>query len=458
MQSELKFTEGTPINCREKRGRVFTIVSDEGYLTKEKIINGLKKSKGIEFSAWIKHDKDLLIKEHYHVVIQYANPQRILTVANAFGVNPSCVWIWTGTNAFLRRVRYLTHETEEQQNQHKHRYDDEEVHCLNFDLRPELNRLSREEQTHGGRRQETKLENELVDGVTLAQIRKENLHLAVENETKFAKLRLNYLAALPLPATRMNYYVSGEFGNDIACGNISRLTARALGAEFFPDLQSDELFYETSAGSDLRNFLLGYDGQPIVIWHGFSGSVLQKSFKNYLSLESFFNEHPSRVGLNERQQGLINSFNIIDSTESFDDFKFHLFYPHQKTLADCTKILGGAFQLLFRQVDDEQFELWKNKGYFENTREYGDYLFYCRVTAPSYALLESNDALRQKHLATVMGPVLEQTHEGLGIPNKQESDEDEDAYEVQIDYEYSTIPKPDYSWLKPFIDQRSENS
>ena len=126
------------------RARQFTYVQDISHLKvkPEEFQHLLSKSGAAEW-AYILHDKDTdknnTIRDHYHVVLKYANPQTLSKIANIFRDKQQYVQIWNGRidNAYS----YLIHETSDAQT--KHRYSPKEVVAsFNFVKKIEKIRIS----------------------------------------------------------------------------------------------------------------------------------------------------------------------------------------------------------------------------------------------------------------------------------------------------------------------------
>lgn len=105
---------------KEIRARQFMYVQDVIHLKikPQDLPNLLDKSGAIEW-AYINHDHDQdengePIREHFHIVLKYENPQTITSIAKLFQDKSQYVQIWHGriNNAYS----YLIHETQDAEN------------------------------------------------------------------------------------------------------------------------------------------------------------------------------------------------------------------------------------------------------------------------------------------------------------------------------------------------------
>lgn len=88
--------------------------------------------------AFIKHDKDEGVEEHYHVILHYEHSSRISTVANIFDDDPERVQIWD--NRWNNACGYLIHATKNSVKDGKYPYDVSEV-TANFDFAKKITEI-----------------------------------------------------------------------------------------------------------------------------------------------------------------------------------------------------------------------------------------------------------------------------------------------------------------------------
>lgn len=406
-QKNLTYVDGSAA-IADKKGRVFTIVCKAAYLTLERIKEGLQRSGSIKHYAYILHDSDG-VEDHWHIVVCCYNPTKYKTIANTFGVPVELVRKWAGDDAFLRRCRYLTHEEHEQYIAGKHMYPDSAV-TSDFNFREKLKELGAKEAYSAARtpKSKTALRASVSSGkMTLAQAQLLNPHWAVNDATHLEKLRLEYLTTQPLPTERLNMYISGIEGNHIARANLARLVARGLGGKYFADLDPDMLYYEVMAGSNFN----GYDGQPIIIWHGYDAQRTLKIFPSVEAILSFFETHPSRDSLPTLAGGLVNAINIFESEETFEDFQKGL-YPAIRTGGDpwfverdMKQALSEDFPIKFEHVTDKQADMYISSGFVYGTQEFEEYINYKTIVVSSFRRLATDKNL-QNQILEVVAPVL----------------------------------------------------
>ena len=109
----------------------------------EQFIDLLNGRKSITNWAFINHDKDDGVEEHYHVILHYDNAARLSTVANLFKDDPERIEIWD--DRWNNACGYLIHTTSNSVKDGKYPYDVNEVTAnFNFDekIREIQNRVS----------------------------------------------------------------------------------------------------------------------------------------------------------------------------------------------------------------------------------------------------------------------------------------------------------------------------
>lgn len=98
------------------------------YLKTTENFNDILERSGAEKWAYILHDKDRGVKNHYHVILHYNNASRLSTIANLF--KDECQHVTKWDKRWNNACAYLIHLTEESRN--KHQYGVDEV-TANFD-------------------------------------------------------------------------------------------------------------------------------------------------------------------------------------------------------------------------------------------------------------------------------------------------------------------------------------
>lgn len=199
---------------KEFKQRLFEVVSDEPFLTKEKIIEGLKNletenektgNKPLKDYLYILHDKDTYTEErikelqskypdneqykklkvgdkrpaHWHVYLRFNYPVTFDFIASAFGVSTSC--IEKVVSRFANCINYATHNTEEAKKENKYHYNDDEV-VANFLWKKEREIAINEE--HKKNRK-----NEIIKSIGDGTIRKFNYYeyITIEEYNTYKK-------------------------------------------------------------------------------------------------------------------------------------------------------------------------------------------------------------------------------------------------------------------------------
>lgn len=308
------------------------ITKEDLHFNETNIVNGISH-KSIKRWAYICHDKDtftdkdfddgLCTKEqigqtkekHWHVVLDCPNQVELSAISKWFGVPENFIELPKGHGAFLDCVEYLTHEDNKQQELGKNLYNDDEVKS-NFNFRQELEK--REERLlRYGKDLSVKQQMEydvMYLGKTLKECEKEDPILYMENCKKLKERRLEYIYNVDVPNTRLNYYIEGKggYGKDIA--------SRALARSLFPQYTRDEeIFFEVGAKNTTFE---GYDGQPVIIWSEYRAITLLDVFGGRENLFKVFDSHPhnSRVNIKYGSVKLINTVNIVNSVQNYQEF------------------------------------------------------------------------------------------------------------------------------------------
>lgn len=328
-------------------------------------------------------------QKHIHIVVQCKAAITTEQLARWLDVPEYLVKAIPGKGAFLDCIEYLTHERESQQELGKHRYDDSEVHTSDgFDFRAELDsRKSNEEKYGVGKTLEQKVIIDVAKyGKTLRECYAElDSDMYVKMLNHLQKARAEYLdKRAQLPNTRLNFYVDGRggIGKDTLC----ELLARAL----CPDIKDlkDIAFNVGEAGSAFDR----YDGQPVIIWGEMRGNAFNAVFKGgRRTILEAFDMHPKetagRVDIKFGSTRLINSFNIINGIQPFNEFLNELAGSY--TDKDGNKVRAEHSQDEMKQfyrrmpviipLREEDFDVLINRGVFEGTREYEQYFSYASM-------------------------------------------------------------------------------
>jgi hypothetical protein len=373
---------------------------------------------------------------HYHIVLQLNTPQTVDTVAKWFGIPSNFVDIPKGRNPykFLDCAEYLTHESPKEQAKGKYRYLDSEVHYGGFDFREEIDNKQNRAIKYGTADFALQLKMDIVQGkYTLKQVKEQFSEYYLKNPRNYQIARLTYLELAQPPKTRINYYVSGEGG--LGKTLLSRALAVQLALMVNPTLtESCDMYYEITDG---RVAFDGYDGQPVIIWNDFRANDLLKAF-NYDRGTAFavFDTHPERVSVNIKygKAYLNNTFNIINSVQSKYDFLDGLAgeYGEGDNLhrAEDKNQSYRRFPMLI-DINSESYDFFLNRGFFEDTREYQQFIEYMTITG-NFKAIQQNlvDLPEQKREIEkrVLSLPLEKTKECL---DKDTGDKEKTEEEIQ---------------------------
>lgn len=147
----------------EKSWRNFELVLYPENTSSDKFEQGLKK---LVKWAWILHDKDVGKTEHTHVYGQPKTPMKTSTICNLFGIRENQIEKIKGT--WADAMDYMTHGNAPD----KYQYPPEDVHA-NFDW---------EKAAEGSRSNQQKRLNEVLQGITLGEIRAYNMTEFISGE------------------------------------------------------------------------------------------------------------------------------------------------------------------------------------------------------------------------------------------------------------------------------------
>lgn len=460
------------------KSRIFHVVSKthnpetgEKYLDEEKIKDALNH-RTIKRWGYALHDKDVYNEadeledpkhragehkdDHWHIVLEMkSNQQDVDTIAKWFGIPANMIDIAKGRGAFLDCVEYLTHENPkecgpvEAGGNGKHRYADEEVFA-NFDFRAELDKRLVNKAKYGKdlTLQEQWRFDVRYNGKTLRECRLEDNVQFIEDEKRLRELRIGYLSEQPAPSFRFNFYVQGRGG--LGKGLMCRALARSL----FPHLaghDDDEIFFETGAPGVAFE---GYDGQPVIIWNDRRHTSLLKELKGRENVFNVFDTHPTRQRQNVKfgSISLVNTFNIVNSVEPYDEFLDGLVARRKGENGDYEQEedKGQSYRRFpfIIPLHEDDFDFLLNKGFMEGTAEFTEYIAYEHIRGNMQRIAErckNNErlarALENQVLEPVIGKVLEL--QARYDVNDEMTEEEEQAILAEFaDYGKSLPPAP----------------
>ena len=439
------------------KSRIFNIMQYEKHpetgeilLTEEKIRVALLSHRMIKRWAYICHDKDLysvldeeqnsehvagMVKPpHWHIVVEMGTRQiEIGVIAKWFGIADNFVETAKGAGAFLDCVQYLTHEQEKQQQLGKRLYEDNAVQS-NFDFRAELDKRAENRAKYGRDLSlKERLRTEvLLHGLTLRQLVIKYPEAYVEDFAYLERCRLRYISKIaPMPQRRINYYIEGLGG--IGKGLISRALARAL-VDRDNLMKDDEIFFEV--GSDRTNFE-GYDGQPVLIWNDCRASTLLTKLDGRENVFNVFDPNPADIQQNIKYGSirLNNEINIVNSVQTWKEFLDELAAEYRRNgSVHKAEDKGQSYRRFpfFLVLHEEDYDLGMNKGVFDGTREYEQYMMYQGLRANMRRIVDrcgDNKVLYNLQTQEVVKPVIEKHDELKELMTHQQQGTDEEIIE-----------------------------
>ena len=415
------------------KARVFNIMQYEKHpITKEPLLSEAKIKealghKSIKEWGYIIHDKDVYSKDdevangykqgdekpkHFHIVCRCDVALELSVIAMWFGISENFIDVPKGRGAFYDCVEYLTHSSIKQKALGKYQYKEEEV-VANFEWVEEL-----------GKRKKVPAElQELSDrdlirykvmyeGMTLIQAVEYDKFNYMNDYDYLKKCRMNYIHRSPAPILRLNFYVCGDGG--IGKGLMCKALARSL----CPDLtEDDEIFFKVgSKGSPFE----GYDGQPVIIWDDRRAIDLLIELNGRGNVFNIFDTHPTKQRQNIKYGSisLTNSVNIVNSIEPYEDFLNGLSGEYinkngEKFKSEDKNQSYRRFPFIL-PIYENDFDLLVNKGFKNNSKEYGDYNAYNRIRGnmQKIALLcGNNEPLKKELEKKTVKPVIKEVEE-----------------------------------------------
>lgn len=392
------------------KARIFNVMQYEKHpetgevLLTEDTIKVALAHKTVSRWAYIKHDGEVYTERdeaddpehktgatkpaHWHIVIECAkSATEVGTIAKWLKIKDNYVDVAKGAGAFLDCCRYLTHEDLKQQAAGKRLYSDDQVrHSDNFNFRAELDRREEQQAKYGrGLSVKEQLRYEvLFNGMTLRECA-EKFPLPYSEDYKDLKQRrLQWLTQFaPRPPVRINYYIEGPGG--IGKGLISRAIARKL-IDPQGEIKGDENIFFEIGGSGAVTFE-GYDGQPVIIWNDCRAWTLLDRLGGRENVFNTFDLFPPDIAQNIKYSSvrLANIINIVNSVQPWREFMDGLAgeYTSKDGVARKAEDKSQSYRRFpfFIVLHEKDFDLQMNKGVFEGTREYEQYMAYARIRA-----------------------------------------------------------------------------
>ena len=444
---------------RMAKWRIFNVMQYEKHpdtgeilLTEEQIRVALLSHRTVKRWAYICHDKDVysaldeeqnpdhkageIKPRHWHVVLECGSNVEIGVVARWLGVAENFVETAKGAGAFLDCVQYLTHEQEKQQLLGKRLYADSEVKS-NFEFRAELDKRAENRAKYNrdlNLKERIRMEV-LLNGMTLRQVIDKYPYEYQQDFAYLERCRIRYISKIAqMPKRRINYYVEGSGG--IGKGLISRALARAL-IDRDNLLKDDEIFFEV--GADRTSFE-GYDGQPVLIWNDCRASTLLTKLDGRENVFNVFDPHPADIQQNIKYGSirLNNEINIVNSVQTWKEFLDELVAEYKRNgqvhKAEDKRQSYRRFPF-FLVLHEEDYDLGMNKGVFDGTREFEQYMMYRGMQANMRRIADrcgDNYELYNLETKKIVQPVMEK-HEELKeiMAHRQQATAEEIAEEFK---------------------------
>lgn len=446
------------------KSRIFFVMQYEKHpetgeeLLSESQIKVALAHKTIHRWAYILHDKDVYSAQdeldnpnhkqgqkkgrHWHIAIEMgSNQAEISTIAKWFGIKENYVEIAKGAGAFLDCVEYLTHEAERQQELYgKVMYDDSDV-TANFEWRAALDKRAENRAKYG--RDMTDKERMRMEvrenGRSLLWCYNNNALLYMEDMDKLKKLRIEYINRMEPPRTRLNYYVEGRGG--VGKG----LMCRALARSMYPDMPDDEVFFEVGAkGAPFE----GYDGQPVIIWNDRRAYDLLVELNGRGNVFNVFDTHPTRQRQNVKYSSinLCNAVNIVNSVQSYSEFLDGLAGEYKDNSGDTHEVedKGQSYRRFpfIIPIHESDFDLLINKGFYEGTDKFQDYIEYKHIRGNMQRIVEAcqtNETLARMIQAKTVQPVIDKHKEVLALQSGKDMTDDQRQQVLAEFKDYGTI-------------------
>lgn len=346
----------------------------------EKLSEEEKKETSLEEYVKKNHWKKAGDKKppHFHVVFRTDRNTDLETVADWLGIPVQYVdgaryrkGERDGQLTFVDLLRYLTHESEKEQAKGKHRYSDENV-IANFDWRKMIEEADVRAEKYGNISPKKFYRDKVLnEGMTIAEVKADNLEAYNEDWVFLKKCRNEYLSnTAPMPDFRINIYLDGA-------GGIGKNTAsKAIAHALFPDMEKS--YFEV--GGENTSFE-GYDGEPVIIWNDFRSADMVQRFGRG-ELFDILDPHPTdaRHNIKYGSVRLTNPINIINGIEPYDKFMDGLSGEYADKRGFIHKCEDKSqvnrripIILCLRESD---YDLLFNKGVFNGTREFNQYIRY----------------------------------------------------------------------------------
>ncbi|MGP5014294.1 hypothetical protein ACTXJX_10805 [Glutamicibacter ardleyensis] len=213
------------------------------------------------------------------------------------------------------------------------------------------------------------------EGLTLAEARTVDPLAFNRGESRITRARATYLAGLPQPPHRINYYMFGDGGTGKDA--LARALARALVPGDWIPGEREPFFL---VGGDNVTWE-GYDGQPVVIIEEARAGNLIKSFGRK-ELFAYLNPFPAKQRLNVKNSSVmpVNVITIMTGPDDYATFLDGLAgeYTDRSGEKHHAENKNQSYRRvpIIIPVRENEFDLMVNKGFMDGTGEFREYYAY----------------------------------------------------------------------------------
>ncbi len=180
----------------------------------------------------------------------------------------------------------------------------------------------------------------------------------------------------------------------------------------YPDVENDDdIFFEVGA----KNVPFeGYDGQPVIIWNDRRSYDLLDELGSRGNVFDVFDTHPRRGKQNVKYGSisLVNTYNIVNSVEDYTTFLDGLAGEYTDRSGTLHRVEDKAqsrrrFPFII-PLHESDFDILMNKGFYEGTREYEQYIEYRNIRGNMQVIREAcvgNEKLARQIETMTLSPV-----------------------------------------------------
>lgn len=372
--------------------KMFELCTKTKFLSFEKAIEICKSMPAVQSFAGIVHDLDCLddgtVKdEHLHIMCKLKDSKDTKHIAMAFGVDEQFVSKIKAPR-FEQALPYLIHLNASE----KHQYNASDI-VSNFNYVGAIEKWKAEKNRASGRGLIDECIVNICDGKMTLTEAKDKLGEAVyiRNVRFFEKAYQEYLRKVPMPIIRQTFYVEAEGSNEsLGKGGMGKTVAthalaKVLSREFGADITKDYdclKNYIFDAG-DPKVIVQNYKGQPILVLNEMTAYDLKRAFGGPRGVKELLETFPTRQDVNIKNSATVITakYIIINGIQPFEVFKNELAgeyvdsYGHEyHSELGAREQYDRRFWVNIKIVDEAYMDILFNKGLFEDTKEYKQYI------------------------------------------------------------------------------------